>query len=250
LQTKTLILIVLIFTGCAVTRRNIPETTPVESGKALYAEAISDLNVTNYNFNIIKAVIEIRTNEEKRKIIANMKFRKPGTYLISIRNQTGIEATRFFINPDTILINDRINKKIYFGSTDYLKTKYGISTNALPVLIGDFIGNVRETKQIKCDNNKANIRQFYEEREVDYEINCSKRKVSNIRVYDPESKKGLIIEFGKFDKIENVTLGRNIKIFDKEEETSINIEIEKIELNKDDEITFIPGKGYEKVLLK
>ena len=68
-----------------------------------------------------------------------LKFEYPDKYLISIKSRTGIEGARIYISEDTILFNDRINKKMYYGSSLYLKRKYGLTTNFLPLIFGDIV---------------------------------------------------------------------------------------------------------------
>ena len=58
----------------------------------------------------------------------------PDKFLISIKSHTGIEVARIFLTGDSIMINDRINKKLYYGSTSYLKNKYGLTTAVFPVI--------------------------------------------------------------------------------------------------------------------
>ena len=111
-------------------------------------ERIENQNLTKRNFFIQKAEIEILSEEENQKLIASIKFIYPDQYLISLKSKTGIEAARIFITDDTVLINDRINRKLYFGKPAQLKNKYGISPAVLPVVLGDFIkGNSKLDEQ-------------------------------------------------------------------------------------------------------
>ena len=245
-----MILLSLIIAGCSVTRRNTAVVYQEGSGKFISTDRIIALNVTNYDFNILKAEIEIKNEIESRKMIGNLKYKKPGTYLISLRSQAGIEAARIYVSMDTILINDRLNKKLYYGSPEHLLNKYGISTSILPVIVGDYISEEADNIQIKCTNNQASIRQITGDKEILYNISCGKRKVTDIISTDPLSGKGISIKFDKFEESENILMARKIKIADSAGETSISINIMKVEPGRESEITFIPGKNYEKVLLR
>ena len=82
-----------------------------------------------------------------------MKYRLPGNYLVSIRNKTGMEAARVYVTHDTVLINDRIYRKLYIGSNEYLLKKYGIATNSLPLVFGDYLKGLSEVEILKdCSN--------------------------------------------------------------------------------------------------
>jgi hypothetical protein len=208
------------------------------------------LNITNSDFNITKAEIEIANDTEKQKMICNMKYKKSGIYLISLRNQAGIEAARIFITKDTLLINDRINKRIYYGEPNYLLDKYGITTTILPVVLGDFISDTGGDKVAECDNGKTVIIEKTGVKELEYTIDCRKKKVTEIKAFSFETKKGILIRFEKFNELEESTMPKSITITDNKEETRISIIIEKIEKGPEGDITFIPGKNYEAVLLK
>ena len=56
------------------------------------------------------------------------------------------------------MINDRFNKKLYYGSTSYLKSKYGVTTALLPVFLGDYVNDQKlDSTKIKCIDGKLNI---------------------------------------------------------------------------------------------
>ncbi|MCX6300924.1 MAG: DUF4292 domain-containing protein [Bacteroidia bacterium] len=215
-----------------------------------FIEQVKALNITNSDFNISKAEIEIANDMEKQKMICNMKYKKSGIYLISLRSQAGIEAARIFITKDTILINDRINKRLYYGEPNYLLEKYGITTTVLPVVLGDFISDKSGDKIADCDNGKTVIIEKEGVKELEYTIDCRSKKVTEIRALSIETGKGIIIRFEKFNELEESIMPKNIVITDKEEETRISIIIEKIENKLESDITFIPGKNYEAVLLR
>ena len=96
-------------------------TDYTKPGSSNVFESTKNQNITNNGFFIQKAEIEIVTGEGKEKYLASIKFEKPDKYLISVKSRTGIEGARIYISNDSILVNDRINKKLYSGNTFYLK---------------------------------------------------------------------------------------------------------------------------------
>lgn len=250
MRKSSVILFCFIVSSCSVTRKNISPEVGGKSVQLKFIEQVKALNITNSDFNITKAEIEIRNDKEKQKMICNMKYQKPGKYLVSLKSQAGIEAARIFITEDTVMINDRINKKLYYGKPDYLLEKYGITTEILPIVLGDLIANISYDEETDCQNGETVLESEVDGKEIIYTIDCRKKKVNYIRYFNVENEKGIIIEYGKFYELEESTIPKNIRITDSTEETSIYIDIERIEKGLEKDITFIPGKSYEKILLR
>lgn len=246
----TLIFTLLVtISGCSAVKKEEKTQILIDADKVLALNELKKANLANNDFNIIKAEIEIINKGEKQKFIAGLKFKTPGTYLISLKSRTGIEGARIFITQDTILVNDRLNKKLYYGSPAFLKQKYGISTNILPVITGDYIeetdkGNI----VIRCTKNRSLITEIIEKKEFNYTIDCKEQKVIETKINN--ETEGFILLFGKFNDYNGKHFPQNIIIEDNNKENSININIEKIEFNLIESIEFIPGKGYEKIELK
>jgi len=214
-------------------------------------EKISITNVTAKNFNIQKAEIELLNNGEEKKLLANMKYRKPGIYLVSIRNRMGMEAARVYLNEDTILINDRVYKRLYCISTDYLLDKYGISTQILPIINGDFISDIKKRADIiECEEGNMEIRENIQKREIWYYVDCEIKKAVAARISDIYNKKEINFKFSNFKVYEGTIFPEYIEIEDFTKQTIIKIEISDIEFGKTENIEFTPGQNYEKILVK
>jgi hypothetical protein len=210
---------------------------------------LKESNISKNDFFITKAEIEILNNGEKQKFIASLKFKNPEIYLISLRNNAGIEGARIFITKDTILINDRINRKLYYGSARYIKSKYGITTSTIPVIIGDFIHKEEDKiTELECSNNRSEVSERNEEKEIKYIIDCRERKISETKII--HGTEGIILLFSRFINYNNRHYPQIIKIEDLKQELQINIKIQKIEFNLIEKVDLIPGKEYEKVILK
>jgi len=208
-------------------------------------------NLTSYDFNIRRAVIELNNENGKQKLIANLKYRKPGNYLISMRNRTGIEAARIFISRDTILINDRINRKLFYGSAEFIKNKYGLSINAIPLLLGDYIlDSASFSNEDKCINGKRSFTKLLEDRSISGKIDCSNFKILSAIFKDSKGRNEIIMDYSDFSKDNGIIFPRSINLSDGDGKLSLSIDLSDVELGVNDIINFIPGNGYEKVLLK
>ena len=208
-------------------------------------------NLTGEDFFIQKAEIEIRTKDGDAKLLAMIKYNANGKYLISIRSKAGIEAARVYLTKDTILINDRINRKLFWGSTRNLENKYGLTTAIVPLLFGDFIDNNMEYDQdIKCLNGSKNKEVNIQGIVLKYVIDCSKGKTVMVNVRSILYGEGLQFKYSSFFKRGGRFIPGIIEINDPKRETTIFIEIVKIEIPWEGELDFSPGDRYENIELR
>jgi len=242
----------LLISGCSISRvgriKNcIPEK---EITGGMLTEVLQEQNLTSSSFFIQKAEIEIVGPEGTEKLIANVKFKKPDEYLISIRNKTGIEAARIFINADTILLNDRINKKLYCASPKYLKKKYGLTTSVLPLIFGDYIGsNLFGNSINKCTNGELNINTIVDGVKIKYLIDCNKAKSITAISESNLNAGGIEIRCNRFFKEKERFIPGKVEIRDFQSETIIILIIKKMSSSWDGTIEFIPGNRYEIIQL-
>lgn len=241
----------IISTGCSVIRfggeKNYGLSNDIISDK-LY-ESIIKQNITINNFFIQKAEIEISSKKVTKKVLGNIKFERPDKYLISIKSKTGIEAARIFISDDTILINDRINRKQYYGSTQYLKSKYGITASVLPIIFGDYISDNLSDSNTVCSDGKLDIIGTVEGIRIKYVIDCKKGKIILAIPENKLSKEGIEIQYSNFFKNENVLSPGKIEIKDFQRETTVKIKIQKRKSLWNGKVEFVPGNKYELIRL-
>jgi hypothetical protein len=248
---KVVIIIVvgISFFGCSVLKTK--ENITLNEGKATNAEEIASYNISTINFAFARIEISVEGSGKKQKLLGNLRYISSGKYLISLRNNTGIEGVRIYIDKDTILANDRINRKTYYGSSSHLYEKYGISPEYLPVLIGDLIiDEVNKKKNIKCKGGSTEISGLIGLNEIYYVADCSKRKVVKAEFGRESNKYPVDIKFWNFRKIGNKVYPVNILVDDLSNKNKIAIEIKKAEIYNGAEINFIPGNNYELILLQ
>jgi Domain of unknown function (DUF4292) len=238
--------------GCSVTR-NIEKGALENSNKVLslsIAESVKFQNLTDTSFFIQKAEIEVINQDGKEKFISTIKYEKPDKYLISIKSRTGIEGARIFISKDSILINDRINKKIYFANSFYLKRKYGLPLSCFPLIFGDIVLEKNcDTGQIRCSEDKMNIDCLVNGLRLRYDIDCKKRKVILVNQMDNFVQDGIKIRYESFFKLGNMFFPGIVELEDTQYNTTIKIKFSKIEFPWNGNVKFVPGKGYELIEL-
>ena len=249
MQKIVVILILgILSAGCSITRsrsnKDLKISKELFSGNVL--ESVKNQNITNTGFFIQKAEIEVITQDGKEKLIGSVKFEHPDKYLISIKNRTGIEGARIYISEDTILFNDRINRKMYYGSSVYLKRKYGFTTNFLPLIFGDIVleKNYRESKE-KCSGDKINTDCLVQGVILNYDISCKKRKSTLVSQLNSFVQRGIEFKYDNFTNSGNIIIPTKIELKEAQYNLTIRINIVKIELPWNGKIEFVPGRNYE-----
>lgn len=247
----TLILfITILISGCSPLRR-AGIVSNISGNKEISIADIEKLNLTNKDFIIQKAEIEIVIEDDSKKLTASLKYKTGGTYLLIIRSKAGIEAARFYFTKDTILINDRVNRKLYCASPGYLYNKYGISVDALPVLFGDYLNESKyDNPQVICKNGVSELKTRILEKDINYTIDCDIDKVKLAKLGNEQDENIILLSYGKFKQIDNSVFPVKIEMEDSYKKSVIRINIEKIDFTGVDKIDFIPGKDYEQVILK
>lgn len=238
--------------GCSVTR-NMEKGALESSNKMLslsVVESVKFQNLTDTNFFIQKAEIEIVNQDGKEKYLSTIKYEKPEKYLISIKSRTGIEGARIYISKDSILINDRINKKIYFANSFYLRRKYGLPVSCLPLIFGDIVLEKNcDTGQVKCSEDKLKIDCLVNGLRLSYDIDCKKRKVILVNQIDNFVQNGIKIRYKSFYKLRNMFFPAIVELEDTQYNTTIKIRFSKIEFPWNGTVKFVPGRGYELIEL-
>ncbi len=199
---------------------------------------------------IQRADIEADTKDGSNNFIVTLKRDSSQRYLISIRSKTGLEAARIFLSKDTILVNDRINRKLYYGSSDYLFRRFGIRFNLLPLLFGDFLSDgVIDDNSGNCKAGKLQVKCQVGGHKIQYMIDCKRLKVTNTYTEGNFGKVSLEMGFSKFLSMNNHEIAKNIVIKDIKSQSSIKVSIRKVILPWNGIIEFIPGNNYEHIEL-
>jgi hypothetical protein len=238
----------ILLAGCSVLRKEKSEISGISNDltEKNLIKILTKGNLSDSSFYIQKAEVEIITNGEKEKFLAAWKYEKSGRSLLSFRSRTGIEVVRILITKDTVLVNDRINRKTYYGKGDYIAGKYDLNVSSLPVFIGDFIGgNYYLNEFVKCNEGSINLQTSIKGLKTDYIIDCKKNKIISTSMYNSLNEKEIDINFSKFIKVEQKIIASRILVKYYKNNYEVNIKIDKIICPWDGKVEFIPGKKYE-----
>lgn len=248
-QTFILIIVFILGSGCSVLKRagRSGNLGTNGSNSIILPEQLKNQNITNAGFFITKAELEVSGIDGNEKLICSIKYVYPDTYLVSIRNRTGIEAARIFLSNDTVFVNDRINRRLYFGSNKQMIEKYGFNQSVIPLIMGDYL-----TEDLVSSESEGCIGGLFKKQDryngllINYTIDCRILKVIAAAI---EKGNSFNLEFSRFMRLENILIPEEIKIEDLEKMTKISIRIVRIEYPWNGSIEFIPGSGYEKIPL-
>lgn len=239
-------------TGCSVFLNQERRNSPLSDNSTIanLPERIKNHDISTTNFFIEKAEIKISGPDGTQKFLGSLKFERPDKYLISLKGTTGIEALRIYISGDSIFINDRINKKLYTGNSQYIKKKFGIPVSFIPLIFGDYISTNRgDNKELKCKDGKLGLSEGVNGLKIQYVMDCNKAKAVSIGVENSLNQLSVQITYEKFFEKGNCLQAKIINVVDIQRHTSIRIEIDKIQLPWEGKIEFIPGNRYELVQL-
>lgn len=208
-------------------------------------------NISNENFYIQRADIKVTQENITARFTAGIKFRKPDTLLVTARSRTGIEAGRAFITKDTILLRDRINKKLFIGNPEMIEAKYGVNPSLIFAVLGDVIVEESEMKRsLDCVKGIFRKELRFRNKSVEYTIDCARKKAVQT-YFEGDIKTGNItINFSNIMSLNGVQFPQRIEIIDDLKSINIIIEIKKIESPWEGKIEFIPGSDYKVVKIR
>jgi len=239
----------IIVAGCSTKRATLSSVNVSKYSGLLNVSDVTELNFTAQSFFIQRADINIVGDGISQKVISTIKFAEPDSFLISVRALGGlIEAARILLTSDTILINDRINQTLYFGSNQNVKKIYGFDLMFFPVLLGDLITGSQTLSGVNCNEGNAVFRENRKDHIINYLIDCETRKCKEVTV---ENEKNYIsIEFDNFGKDGEMIFPRRIRINNFANFALLEMAIDRVEFNVNSSIEFIQGRNYDPVELK
>jgi hypothetical protein len=249
------ILIVLwaVIGSCSVARRSgkISSGAKTAVNTDTSIESVIGNNLSNNDFYIQKADINVIQDNISVRLTAVIKFRKPDSLMIAVRSRTGIEAGRALITEDTVMINDRINKKLFIGKPAVIGTKYGIDPSLIFVILGDVIVEGKDSiRPMECSKGLYSNEFIVSGKKVEYLVDCDNRKARQAS-FEGDIKTGNItIDLSGFITANTLRYPGKIEINDDLKSLSIIIELKKIESPWKGRIGFVPGHGYKVVKIR
>lgn len=247
-----ILIVTILSAGCSASRK-LSRNKAAERNSSNLVDlnnSIVNQNLTSRSFFIQKAEFTIRTEQGEKSGLGSVKFLMPDKFLIEIKGKTGIEVARIFLSGDSILVNDRFNKKLYYSSASLLKSKYGLTTSILPIALGDYVNELKlDSSIVKCRDGKMNIEGGVKSVKIHYLVDCVLGK-SILTIPEDTVSEGLLkIRYSEFFRANEVNTPGRIEISEEKSNTTIEIRILKILSPWEGKIEFVPGKQYQKIPL-
>jgi hypothetical protein len=213
-------------------------------------DSVKANNIEKENFFIEKASVLLIVNNRKTRLVFNTKYVKPDEFMFSIRNNAGIEGARVYISNDTLLINDRVKRKVICGKPKDFEKYSGIPYDFLRIMFGDiFISGKEEEHKYELIDNKVILLQQFNGKKFNSVVDNHIGKVISASFLEENEKEWMTMSYSKhretYKKIPQV-----IEIKDFKREMTAKIKLEKIQIPWDGVIEFIPGKGYNIEVIK
>lgn len=120
------ILLGLTFSGCKSKQRIVYSSTPVEEKNhdALFRDILTE----SFSYNTFSARLNMSLTSGTRSLSsrANIRIVKDSALQVSIQPLFGVEMFRIYIDPDTMVFLDRMNKRYVKESIASLKEHYPV----------------------------------------------------------------------------------------------------------------------------
>ena len=242
---------VLIITSCAASRKSAVKGKNKDEGNAIaLLTSVIEQNVSNSGFFIEKGKITSTSKEGKISLFFNMKYSEDGTYLVSLRSTTGLEAFRVYLDRDTVMINDRLNKTLLVGNQYSFESISGVPYELLVLVTGDFYpGKALSGADTQCIEGKKSYSGYLRGLILNYEIDCILGKVKRLELGSDVEGQGIYFSYDGF-RGSNKRVPRKVEIIDQSRSVRIQVKIEKISQPWFGKIEFVPGRDYDIRLLQ
>ncbi len=116
----------LIFTACKSRQQMISSPSPVE--EKAHNQLFRDIILNEFQYNTFSAKLNVNLTNGTKSLSskANIRIVKDRALQISIQPLFGVEMFRFYIDPDTVMVIDRMNKRYVTESIVALKEIYPV----------------------------------------------------------------------------------------------------------------------------
>lgn len=243
-----LVIIELIVTACSVSKKSTGYIN--DSGRSKDVDRVIlntySKNITDLGFYIQKGKLQMKEGNKKINFFYSVKYGRKDVYLMSIKAFNGYEALRIFINNDTILINDRVNKELLYGSRNDFEKMTGIPVEFLKICFGDIVDYTRgSVSNVKIDGNELIITGIIFGIETVTNISTENCKVSKVKLSNVYNKEEITVDYKKY-KGDGHKIPVETIIYDSKRSVQLIIKNQKFIVPWYGDIDFVPGVNYKK----
>ncbi len=163
-----------------------------------------DLAVDHFTFEFMQARAKVRYADGKQSVnaIANIRIKKDSIIWMSV-SKVGIEGARLLINPDSVLIIDKLNKKYITYSFEELSKEFDFDIDyhlVESVVLGNLIYPY-EKEKVKRAEGFLTYDQQLENFLFNNSIGTDTRKLEKLQVEDVITKNTISVNYGDFQQV-------------------------------------------------
>jgi hypothetical protein len=245
LRKAIILSLIVIFSGCSTGRLSSERKKTDLTGIANnILEELGKNNISKRDFSILKGSVSFKEADKSGKYLFSLRHKDPNCYLLSLRNSMGIEGARIFMTMDTVLINDRINRRVLYGRPEILIRLTGIPGVFKELLFGDIILNKNQhSGKVEVIDNKIYVSQSIDGFHIKSQIDINVKKISNTRLNKGPGTNEVQFTYQSFYK-GPIPFPRKILIKSSNSSIDALIRIDKVDFGLIDSLKFVPGKNY------
>ena len=260
-------LLLLLFVGvysCKPKERIVQAESELEdkTNSNLFEDILE--NEVRYSTFSSKLNMSFSTGRKVLNSRATLRIVRNEAIQLSIQPIFGIEMFRLYIQPDCIIILDRMNKRYVQETYDDLKKEYPIGfnfytlqslfTNALfiPEQSNVLIDDCRKFRYVQSSNNyRLSGRDRISDIDYSFFVNGNDQ-ITLTQMYMPAKKYSMAWSYDEFSLVEKLFFPLEMKVSASSEKINLNTSISLSSINFDESLTLdssIPS-SYTKVELK
>lgn len=243
------LLSVVALNGCKPKQKIVYSTSPV-ADKA-YNELFTDIIASEFPYRTFSAKLNMGMTSGTKSLSsrANIRIVKDEALQISIQPLFGVEMFRFYINPDSVFLLDRMNKRYMLESITSLKEHYPVGfdyytmqslfTNALFVSGKESVdvADYRTFNYDRASDQNYHISAKDEESGMDYSFTVNgDDRITFTHLMQPEQKQYMQWEYHNFAVLNNVTFPHKMNMTLSSTSQKIDFEFTFSDIVKDDPI--------------
>lgn len=259
------LLIAVAFTACKPKQKIVNSTSPVE--KKSHKELLSDVVANQFTYRTFSARLNIGLNSGTRSLSskANIRIVKDEAIQISVQPLFGVEMFRFYIEPDTLFLLDRMNKRYVLESIKSLKELYPVGfdyftlqslfTNALFVSGKKDVDVARDANVFQYEYSEQCYR--IEARDVASGIDYSfilngDDRITFTHLMRPDKQQYLQWEYRDFVLLNNAIFPHKMNMAFSSDSREINTELSfsNVVINEPVSLSFNVPSNYSKVSIE
>ena len=159
------------------------------------------LEEVDFKYFSTRTRFKYKNGRQKTKAIANIRIRKDSLIWFSLSNGIGIEGARGKMSADSLIIIDRVNKRVHRYSFESLSREFNFEFSFgffQSVLIGDMPVALSKSDKIKKKNNNFIITQKSGDLMVENEIHFKTRRLKKLLAHTLENDNTLALNYNEF----------------------------------------------------